>query len=139
MSLLAKNLVYYLGFKRGPKPGVADEVNRSLSGRGSLNATEWFTEFWKRRGIDRRVSDFVYERFPIYTGLDFSRVIPTDRIADDLKFRDVSRDDWEFDFHDEFESEFGVGILYELSEEETKTVEGIVRMCDRLAKGQSPH
>ena len=133
---IAQNLTYYLGFKQGPKPGARDRVNCWLGTRTPLSSHDWFVRFWKPLGVDRDVSNFVYENLQHYSGVEFARVVPQDRLQEDLRFSDVCRNDWEFDLAEDFGRQFGTSVLEVLSDdlEVLETVQQLVLFCDGIVK-----
>ena len=135
---IAKSLTYYLGFKRGPKPGARDRVNRDLQARTALSSHDCFVRFWKPLGGDRDVSSFVYEKLQDYSGVQFSKVVPKDRFREDLRFCDVCWNGWEFDFAEDFGDRFGTSVSELLSDdlETVDTVQQLVLLCDGMVKKQ---
>lgn len=85
-------------------------VNRELRDRPALSVDEWFLRFWQPLGVSRQVANFVYVQMAVYTGLDFTRVRPSDRLNDDLHLPLVCWFDWEFSLYEDFFADFGVDL-----------------------------
>ena len=55
------------------------QVNRFLRDRPALSAEEWFEQFWQPLEISPQIANFVYVYLQACSGLEFSRVQPSDR------------------------------------------------------------
>jgi hypothetical protein len=117
---------------------IRQQVNELLRTRPALTLEEWFEFFWRSRGIAKPVIVFVYTHLEKYSGLQISRVKPSDHLEKDLKLTLVCYFDWHLNLCDDFFNWFGVDIsenweLYQLS-----TVEEFVKFLNsKLVKVQS--
>jgi hypothetical protein len=114
-----------------PDWAVRQRVNRALYRRPTLNSDEWFERFYQRQGITYSVAQFVYSRLSHYSGLEFGRVLPTDRLTEDLDWPRVCWFDWDLCLCDDFYGQFQVDISHHLDELHTYTVEELVCLLNR--------
>ncbi len=70
----------------------------------------------------RRVLCFVYQKFGQYSGIDFSRVCPDDRLNGDLHFALVCWFDWTIAFCEDFLEQFGIDLSDCFDEDEFDTI-----------------
>ncbi|MEM8502375.1 MAG: hypothetical protein AAF716_04405 [Cyanobacteria bacterium P01_D01_bin.1] len=70
----------------------------------------------------RRVLCFVYQRFGQYSGIDFSRVRPEDKLNDDLHLSLVCWFDWTFTFYGDFFEQFDLDLSDCFDEDDFETV-----------------
>ncbi|MBE9062839.1 hypothetical protein [cf. Phormidesmis sp. LEGE 11477] len=84
----------------------------------------------------RRVLCFVYQRFSQYSGLDFSRVRPEDRLDHDLHFALVCWFDWTITFCEEFFEQFDLDLSDRFDEDEFNTIGELVMFLIDQVNGQ---
>ena len=79
-----------------PDAGIRRQVNVQLSKRPSLSLEDWSQLFPKvlTNKASQRLLAFVYERLPIYSGLQISKIRPSDRLIEDLQLPLVCWFDW---------------------------------------------
>lgn len=70
----------------------------------------------------RRVLCFVYQRFGQYSGIDFSRVRPEDRLNGDLHFSLVCWFDWTINFCEDFCEQFDLDLSDRFDEDDFATI-----------------
>lgn len=128
-----KNFVLSLKTYKALSPDlkVRQRVNHALRCRPALNLDEWFETFYKGRGIAYPVATFVYHHLSQYSGLEFGRVLPSDRLNEDLKWTRVCWFDWELSLCDDFYGQFKVDISDRLEELQASTVEDLVCLLDQ--------
>ena len=68
-------------------------------------------------------------------GLDRRRLRPTDRLGDDLSFRTRCHGDWDLDFYEEFEREFGHRFDMPLAPAHDATLDEWIHVVGRAASG----
>jgi hypothetical protein len=85
-------------------------VNRSLRRRSLLSHQDWYERFWQSADIPKSVSDFVYTQLSAYSGLEFGRVLPSDRLNEDLRLPSVCWFDWERSFCQDFLDDFDIDL-----------------------------
>ncbi len=109
-----------------PDLRMRQRVNRSLRDRAALSADAWFEQLWQPRTISKQVANFVYLQMPLYSGLDFARVRPTDRLNDDLQLPLVCWFDWQVSFCDDFLIHFGIDLSDYFDPQDYSTVEALI-------------
>jgi len=92
---------------------------------------EWFDDHWRSRGISRELADFVYVYFTQYSGLEFSRVMPDDRLDADLCFSLVCWFNWNLSLYSDFWDCFKVDLCDRLDLGDMDTVADLVTFLDR--------
>lgn len=101
-------------------------VKRFLGRRSLLSPYDWYERFWQPGDIPKSISDFVYTRMSDYSGLEFGRILPTDRLNEDLHLSLVCWFDWEISFCQEFLDSFGVDLSDRFNPETLSTVQDLV-------------
>jgi hypothetical protein len=114
-----------------PDLKVRQQVNRALRGRPALSAEDWFQRFYQVQGIANPVALFAYSQLQHYSGLDFSRVLPTDRFCDDLHWSDVCWFDWNLQLYDDCWQEFGIDLSDCFDESQLSTVQEFVTFLNQ--------
>jgi hypothetical protein len=105
-----------------PELRVRRQVNQRLYNRSSLAANQWFQLRCQPLGISRAIANFAYTRLATYSGLEFSRVLLSDRLEEDLRWTQVCWFDWEIALCDDFCEQFGVDISDRLDAFDFNTV-----------------
>lgn len=123
-----KNIFHSLSSYADLSPDLQtrQRVNRFLRHRHSLSSTEWFAQFWQDRDVHHQVADFAYQHLADYSGLDFSRVYPQDRLVEDLKLPLVCWFDWEFSLCNDFLEKFGIDMSDRFDSQDFVTVEDLM-------------
>lgn len=90
---------------------MRQQVNRFLSQhRRPLSQTAWCDEFYQATRSQNDILLFVYRSLETYSGIEFNRVRPHDRLVDDLQFPMVCWFDWSITFCDDVVAQFGIDI-----------------------------
>ncbi len=123
-----QNIFYSLRTYADLSPDIQtrQRINRFLRSRSPLSAEEWFEQFWSDRKIFKQVADFVYTHMSNYSGLEFSRVRPEDRLKEDLQFPLVCWFDWQLSLCEDFFQSFGVDMSDRFDPETLSTIEDLV-------------
>jgi len=123
-----KNFLYSLWTYSDLSPDMhlRRRINKALRGRSKLSATEWFQTYWQPLSVPRSISDFVYTQMQYYSGLEFGRVQPSDRLHEDLHLCLVCWFDWEASFCEAFTEAFDVDLEPEFNPDEFDTVTDLV-------------
>src|SRR5207245_11239271 len=79
-------------------------TNVRLSARPLMDRDAWRAHY--AGVIPAAVVDFVLNSFEGYSGIDFARVRPSDRMEADLKFSSACFGDWDLDLYDDFKDRF---------------------------------
>jgi len=106
-------------------------VNKALRNRPSLTAVEWHQTFWQSYEVAQAISDFVYQEMQEYSGVEFGRVRPSDRLNEDLHLPLICWFDWELSFCENFLSTFGIDLEMGFDADEFTTVKDLVLFLNR--------
>lgn len=109
-----------------PDVQAKQRINQFLRRRPALSAQQWFELFWQPLGVSRQVTDFVYTHMQAYSGLEFARVKPSDRLNEDLHLPLVCWFDWEVSLYEDFLSNFGIDLSQHFDPNQLSTVEDFV-------------
>ncbi len=94
-----------------PDLAMRRRVNRQiLADRPAHTGNEWYRKFWAPRGVSREVANFIYQSLAQYSGLQWAKVLPTDRLCEDLKLPLICWFDWELSLCEDFHQEFGLEL-----------------------------
>lgn len=124
-----------------PDLRVRQQVNRSLCRRPEMKPREWFESFYQPQGVAYRIVKFAYTRLGHYSGLGFGRVLPTDRLQEDLHWYHVCWFDWEMSLCDDFYREFGVDLSLDLEQlhgADVTTVGDLVKFLNQKVQDVNP-
>lgn len=134
-----KNLFFSFRTYKSLSPDfkVRQQVNRSLQHRPALNLDQWFETFYKPQGIAYPVVAFAYTHLKQYSGLEFGRVLPDDRLHEDLHWSSVCWFDWEIQLCDDFCQTFDIDLSSHLVELNPSTVaEFVLFLNHSIGAGQ---
>ena len=109
-----------------PDLSVRQQVNRHLRRRRSLKIEAWCSAFRQATAAQPVLLRFVYAALQQYSGLDFSRVRPQDRLIEDLRFPLVCWFDWTTTFCEDFIAQFGVDLSESFDEAEFATLADVI-------------
>lgn len=107
------------------------QVNRWLRDRSALSANEWYKHFWQPRRISPAIASFVYIYLEKYSGLKTARILPGDRLEEDLHLTLVCWFDWHFTLCEDFEQQLGVSIDDYLELQNLSTIEEFMMFLNR--------
>jgi hypothetical protein len=113
-------------FDLSPDLGMRRLVKRFLRCRPMLSQREWYERFWQPADIPRPISDFVYTKMSEYSGLEFGRVLPNDRLNEDLHLVLICWFDWEASFCQDFLDNFGIDPSDRFNPDTFTTVQDLV-------------
>ncbi|MBE9030887.1 hypothetical protein IQ266_14215 [filamentous cyanobacterium LEGE 11480] len=106
-----------------PDLALRRRINRQvLAARPAHKVSEWYQKFWASRGVSREVATFIYQSLAKYSGLQFAKVLPSDRLCEDLKLPLICWFDWEMSLCEDFYEEFGFELDDYLDVTQLKTV-----------------
>lgn len=112
--------------------GISDWCSLFVT-QNAVAGTSAFTHSTFGTSDARRVLCFVYQRFSQYSGIDFSRVRPEDRLNHDLHFALVCWFDWTTTFYEDFLEEFDIDLSDCFDEDEFNTIgELVMFLIDQL-------
>ena len=91
---------------------------------------EWFERFWQApnasESIPKDLATFLYKNLARYTQLEIARVLPCDRLNEDLQFPSICWFDWEINLCEDYYQTFGVDISFNFDASTLSTVEDLV-------------
>ncbi len=110
-----------------PDLTIRKQVNQQMQGRTQrvLGAVAWGKLFCRSDRAYPLLS-FIYQRFGLYSGLEFGRVRPGDRLNDDLHFPLVCWFDWTTTFCEDFFQRFGVDLSDRFDEATFDTIDELI-------------
>lgn len=128
MWRLLKNFFYSLWTYSDLSPDLKlhRSVKRFLCRRSLLSCREWYERFWQPADIPKPISDFVYTQMSHYSKLEFGRVLPSDRLDEDLHLALICWFDWELSFHQDFLDTFGIDLSDRFDPDTLSTVQDLV-------------
>ncbi|MEP0872832.1 hypothetical protein NDA01_23735 [Trichocoleus desertorum AS-A10] len=126
---------FFLSFRTyadlSPDVKTRRQVNRWLRDRPALTSDEWYEYFWQARQVSPAVATFAYIYLEQYSGLQTARILPSDRLEEDLHLTLVCWFDWHFTLCEDFEQHLGVGIEDYLEMQDLSTVEEFVMFLNQ--------
>jgi hypothetical protein len=128
-----KNLFAHLKTYDLLSPDLATrrQVKRALCHRPRLSLSEWFETFCKSRPLSYPVVSFLYTRLETYSGLELARLVPSDRLEEDLCWTAICGFDWAIALCDDFMQEFGVDMTQCAETFDPKTVEDLILLLQQ--------
>lgn len=111
-----------------PDLKMRSQVNQRLKGlpRRALSALAWSQQFSHQERA-YPVLSFLYQYLSQYSGLDFSRIRPDDRLIDDLHFPLVCWFDWSTTLCEDFFHHFGLDLSDDFDEGAFETIDELVQ------------
>ncbi|WP_242041855.1 hypothetical protein [Alkalinema sp. FACHB-956] len=94
------------------------KINQTLRDRSAYGSHDWYRCFWEPLGVKPELANFLYSQLAAYSGLEVARLLPSDRLIEDLHIPLVCWYDWEWDLCEAFENHFGIELCptFDLSE-----------------------
>ncbi|MEO1146122.1 MAG: hypothetical protein AAFY26_11060 [Cyanobacteria bacterium J06638_22] len=77
------------------------------------------------------VIKFAHDYLGKYSGIEFGRTLPDDRLEDDLYWTHICWFDWTLSLCDDFQTEFGIDLSGELSNLPITTVGALLRFLEK--------
>lgn len=130
-----KNLVFSLKTHDALSPDlqVRRQVSQLLRQRPDLHLDQWFGSFYQPAGITYAVAAFAYEHLARYSGLEFGRVLPSDRLEQDLRWTQICWFDWQLNLYDDFWQHFNVDISDCLDSADFLTVSDLITLLNQYS------
>ena len=119
---------------QSPRPGAREDVMRSMKLRPSYSKREWQDVIWKELPVSSEICDFLYDHLPNYLGLESGRLLTTDRLVEDLRLRDISWHDWEYELFGDFKERFQTDITHYKALSEVKTIGDLGVALDKVVR-----
>jgi len=118
-----------------PDLKVRRQVLRWLRQRPLLTPQEWYELYGSPANISLSMIQFAYHYLGKYSGLEFGRVLPGDRLDEDLCWTRICWFDWHLALCDDFYQQFSVDLSdVDLSDEVIDipniTVGGLLRYLE---------
>ena len=110
-----------------PDLTIRKQVNQWMRRRTRqcLSLSDWCQLFCRQERA-RPVLAFVYQSFSQYSGIEFGRVRPGDRLNRDLHFPLVCWFDWSLTFCEDFFQRFGLDLSDRFDEAAFETIDELV-------------
>ena len=102
------------------------QVNQSLRHRPLLGLGEWFESFGKPHQIAYPVVNFLYTRLESYSGIEPGRLLPSDRLEEDLHWTELCGFDWQITLCEDFMRQFNIDLTPCLEDFSPATIEDLV-------------
>lgn len=111
-----------------PDAGIRRRINVQLSRRPALALEDWSRLFPNMLSgqVSSHLLAFIYEQLPVYSGLDASRIRPSDRLIEDLQLPLVCWFDWPHQLCCDFYETFHIDISEEFDESLLETIGDLV-------------
>ncbi|MBX2863132.1 MAG: hypothetical protein KTR27_06215 [Leptolyngbyaceae cyanobacterium MAG.088] len=114
-----------------PDLSIRQQVNDSLQQqRPPLSAKAWCDECRQITQSQPQTLLFIYHSLEAYSGIEFNRVRPHDRLVDDLQFPMVCWFDWSVSFCNDVKNHFGIDISDCFDETSFDTVAELITFLD---------
>jgi hypothetical protein len=114
-----------------PDIQLRQRVTQVIRRRSNLSVTEWYQTHWQPLAIPRPISDFVYTQMQNYSGLEFGRIQPSDRLDDDLHLSLICWFDWELTFCESFLEMFEIDLTNQFNPDDFDTVQDLMLFLNK--------
>jgi hypothetical protein len=114
-----------------PDLGLRRRIVNTWQARTDLTLDAWLALFSPSSLVAKQAATFVYVHMANYSGLPFSKVLPSDRLEADLHLSLVCWFDWPVTFCEDFARHFGVDISHCFDPDTLVTVEDLVLFLQR--------
>ncbi|NEP63346.1 MAG: hypothetical protein F6K31_41670 [Symploca sp. SIO2G7] len=121
-----------------PDLAMRHRVNQFLrQHRQPLSPDDWCNECHRVTQSQRAVPLFLYHALAAYSGIEFNRVRPHDRLVDDLQFPLVCWFDWSTRLCNDVISQFEIDISECFDETRCETVADLIAFLDACLANKS--
>lgn len=86
------------------------QVLHFLRKRPLLSPAEWYEIYGQSFQISLPITEFAYRYLAEYSGLEFGRVLPGDRLDEDLSWTKICWFDWQLALCDDFCEQFAIDL-----------------------------
>jgi hypothetical protein len=117
-----------------PNLAMRRRVKRSLRHRPTLGVSDWFESFCRSRPIAYPVVNFLYTRLETYSGIEPGKLLPSDRLEEDLRWTDLCGFDWQVMLCDDFMQQFNVDMTRCIEDFSPNTLEDLVLLLHQQFK-----
>ncbi|MBN8564433.1 MULTISPECIES: hypothetical protein [unclassified Leptolyngbya] len=93
-----------------PDLSIRRQINQAMRTRPTRTSEDWYRSFWQPLSISQDLAIFVYQQMEAYSGLQFAKITPSDRLTEDLQLPLVCWFDWECTLCEDFHDRFGIEI-----------------------------
>lgn len=90
------------------------QVYQGLRKRPALSLSDWYMTYGKPQNLSYSIVEFAYHHLGKYAGLDFARLLPGDRLDEDLCWTKICWFDWHLALCDDFRQRFGIDLSYDV-------------------------
>jgi hypothetical protein len=109
-----------------PDLAMRRQVRQSLRHRPALGLSEWFETFCKPRQIAYPVVNFLYTHLETYSGIGLGRLLPSDRLEEDLHWTELCGFDWQLTLCEDFMQQFDIDLTSSLEDFSPRTLEDLI-------------
>ncbi|MDA0265899.1 MAG: hypothetical protein O2890_06915 [Cyanobacteria bacterium] len=112
-----------------PDGTIRRQVNHHLKQtRPALTVEDWITTFEKALGVDvlPALGKFLFDELATHSGLEVSRLRPSDRLIEDLHLPLVSWFDWPSQFCEDFLAAFQIDLSEDFDEADFETLKDLM-------------
>jgi hypothetical protein len=97
----------FLRYSRGggPVPQALDAQAEFLSSREELPSEGWVAEALGSVNVRPEIAGYAYEFFASFN-IPIGKIRCSDRLKDDLHFKEALQDDWDLELNDDFKQRF---------------------------------
>ncbi|MGI8934284.1 MAG: hypothetical protein ACR2FS_09445 [Phormidesmis sp.] len=123
-----------------PDLSIRRQVNERMKARTrrALSRSEW-CQLFSTPASTRPVLSFIYQYFGQYSGIEFGRVRPSDRLNCDLHFPLVCWFDWSLTFCEDFFQQFNLDLSDRFDEAAFETIGELVNfLVEQMSVEQMP-
>jgi len=117
-----------------PNLAMRRQVKRSLRHRPTLGLSDWFESFCQPRQIAYPVVNFLYTRLETYSGIELGKLLPSDRLEEDLRWTDLCGFDWQIILCDDFMQQFNVDMTCCIEDFSPNTIEDLMLLLHQQFK-----
>lgn len=106
-------------------------VFQFLRQRPVLSLAEWYSKHGKPQNLSFAIIRFAYKYLGRYAGIEFGRILPSDRLEEDLCWTHICWFDWSLSLCDDFHKEFGIDLSTELPNIPTTTMSALLHFLEK--------
>jgi hypothetical protein len=115
------------------------QVYQWLRQRPTLSLGDWYVVHGKPSNLSYAIIEFAYQRLADYSGLEFGRMLPSDRLNEDLCWTKICWFDWHMALCDDFCQWFGVDLSNEILSLPETTIGALLKFLEDHRKHPHSH
>lgn len=114
-----------------PDLKIRRQVQKRLEHRPVLSLADWYANHGKDQALSFAVTEFAYNYLGRYAGIDFGRLLPSDRLEDDLSWTQICWFDWYLSLSDDFYHHFKIDLSGELADIPTSDLAALLQFLEQ--------